>query len=119
MVFYDVVKQLSIAAGVIGVFLLIHHMAGQMRDGSASGWTLIAGIGLPVFSLLLWMLADIGYRLAAEQRTSDESDDEPDPREQGRTTRAKPAQIERHVHPPRNPDLPCGKNPVDDPPRVQ
>ncbi|MBW3541948.1 MAG: hypothetical protein KY476_16895 [Planctomycetes bacterium] len=74
MRFYDVVKQLAIAAGAIGVFLLIHHLAGQMREGSASGWTLIAGIGLPIISLLFWMLADVGYRLAAERHRSDDED---------------------------------------------
>ncbi len=64
---YGLVKQLAIAAGVIGIALLLSHLSRQISIGSASGWTLIAGIGLPIVSLLFWMIADIGSRLAADR----------------------------------------------------
>ena len=63
MSFYRLVKQLAIAAGVVGVVLLLLRLQGE------NGWTLILGLGLPTLALLFWMLADVGYRLA-EQRNS-------------------------------------------------
>ena len=64
---YEFVKQLAIAVSVIGIALLLSHLARQISVGSASGWTLIAGIVLPIVSLLFWMIADIGSRLAADR----------------------------------------------------
>jgi hypothetical protein len=70
---YGVVKRLAVAAGIVGVALLLHHLAGQMSVGSASWWTLDAGVGLPVLALLFWMIADIGSRLAADRRHPDDT----------------------------------------------
>ena len=64
---YELVKQMAVAAGVIGVALLLSHLARQISVGSAYAWTLMAGIGLPIASLLFWMVADIGSRLAADR----------------------------------------------------
>jgi hypothetical protein len=68
---YGVVKQLAVVAGVIGAALLLHHLTGQIRVGWAPAWTLITGIGLPIVSLLFWMIADIGSRLAADRGNHD------------------------------------------------
>ena len=69
---YGLVKQLAIVAGIVGVALLLYHLSGQMSVGSASAWTLIAGVGLPVLALLFWMIADVGSRLAADRRHPDD-----------------------------------------------
>lgn len=43
---YDALTQLSILACLIGAFLLVGHVAGQIREGSASAASLVCGAAL-------------------------------------------------------------------------
>ena len=60
---YDALTQLSILACLIGAFLLVGHVAGQIREGSASAASLVCGVALLGLSLLFLVLADIRNRL--------------------------------------------------------
>ncbi len=60
---YSVLKQLAIVVSVVGAVLLISHLAGQIREGSASWCSLIGGAASVVIGLLFAILGDLGIRL--------------------------------------------------------
>ena len=61
---YDLARQLLMALAAIGLLLLIGHVTGQLKDGSASGCSLITGIGLVIFGVITSLLVSITARLA-------------------------------------------------------
>jgi hypothetical protein len=69
---YSVLKQLAIFVSLVGAVLMIDHLAGQIREGYASWWSLIGGAALFVIGLLFAVLGDLGSRLRRlEQKTSE------------------------------------------------
>jgi hypothetical protein len=82
---FDLAKQLSMAVSFVGVLLMISHLAGQLREGSAPGWSLFVGATCFLCGLIFTLLFAIMIRLhRIEQRLSDsdsveESDEDGDP----------------------------------------
>jgi hypothetical protein len=75
---FDVGKQLSMAAGMVGVLLLLSHLAGQFRDGWAPAWSLVAGTACILVGVLFSLLFSILLRLQRiEQRISTSAPTEP------------------------------------------
>ncbi len=82
---YSVLKQLAIVVSLVGIVLLISHLAGQFREGSASWSTLIGGAASFGIGLLFAVLGDLGIRLhrleqeagKAGQQPPAEREDEP------------------------------------------
>ncbi len=60
---YSVLKQLAIFVSLVGAVLLLTHLAGQLREGSASRYTLIGGAASFGIGLLFAVLGDLGIRL--------------------------------------------------------
>ncbi len=70
----DVSRQLSLAVSFVGTFLLVGYLAGQINEGSASGWMLIIGAACFICGLIVALLFSILTRLhRIEQRISGSS----------------------------------------------
>lgn len=65
---FDAGKQLSMVVFGCGVLLLLGHLAGQMRVGSASGWSLLVGAGCLLAGLVGTLLFSILIRLDRIER---------------------------------------------------
>lgn len=81
---FDFGKQLSMALMFVGGILLIGHLAGQIREGSASDWSLITGLafllGGSIFTVLfviLIRLHRIEQRLSRSDAVKTDEDDAP------------------------------------------
>ncbi len=51
-----------------GILLLLSHLGGQIREGSASGWSLMIGIGFLLIGLISTLLFSILIRLDRIER---------------------------------------------------
>jgi hypothetical protein len=67
---HSVLKQLAIVLCLVGVALLVHHLATQIGKGSASWDSLIGGAASFGIGLLFTVLGDLGIRLHRLERES-------------------------------------------------
>ena len=56
------------AVSVCGLFMLVSHLAGQIREGSASEWSLLTGVGCFLTGLICTLLFSILIRLDRIER---------------------------------------------------
>jgi hypothetical protein len=80
---YSVLKQLAIFVFLVGVVLLIDHLAGQIREGYASPWSLIGGAASIVTGLLFAVLGDLGIRLHRIEQEAGKAPQHPAANRQG------------------------------------
>ena len=63
--------QLSMAVSLVGVLLLLGHLADQLREGYGSLWSLVVGVACVICGLILALLFEILVRVhRIEQRIS-------------------------------------------------
>ena len=71
-VFYRTIQQIALFCAFAGIVIGIVPPAWPGTDGMPVEWRMSLAIGLPILSLLVWMIADVGSRLPPTRRAGDD-----------------------------------------------
>jgi hypothetical protein len=82
---FDLAKQLSMGVSFVGAILMISHLAGQLREGFASGWSLVIGATCFICGLIFALLFLILIRLHRIEQQIARSDSLKTSDEEGQT----------------------------------